>query len=52
MGGGGGDDQVPKVLRHYLPKCRVNILILGFLKSYLTVVQNELIQKLPHGCPK
>ena len=50
--GGGGEDQVPKVLRHFFPKYGVNILILGLDKSYLTVVQNGPIQKLPHGCPK
>ena len=47
-----GDDQVPKVLRHFLPKYWENIWILGLNKSYLTVVQNRPIQKLPHGCPK
>ena len=50
--GEGGDDQVPKVLRHFLPKYCVNIWILGLFKSYLTVVQNGPIQELPHGCPK
>ena len=51
-GRGEGDDQVPKVLRHFLPKYLVNIWILGLYKSYLTVVQDGPTQKLPHGCPK
>ena len=37
---------------HFFPKYWVNIYILGLYKSYLTVVQNGPIQKLPHGCPK
>ena len=40
-GKGGRDDQVPKVLRHFLPKYWVNIWILGLYKSYLMSVQNE-----------
>ena len=49
---GGGVDHVLKVLRHFLPKYLVNIWILGLSKSYLMVVQNGPVQKLPNGCPK
>jgi hypothetical protein len=52
MGGGGGGDHVPKVLRHFLTKFWVNIWILGIYKSYLTVVQKWPITKLPQVCPK
>ena len=46
MGGGGeGVDYVPKVLSHFLPK----YWKFWPLKSYLSVVQNGPIQKLPQN---
>ena len=50
-GEGGGFDHMPTVLRHFLPKYWVNIWILGFYKSDLTLVQNGPTPKLPHRCP-
>ena len=46
MGGGGEVDHAPKVLRHFF--C-LNIGNFGPYKSYLTVVQNGPIQKLPRN---
>ena len=48
-GGGGGVDQVPKVLRHFLPKYWLKVLILGLYKSYLSVVQNGPTQMVGVG---
>ena len=52
MGGEGGGwvDHVPKELRYFLLKYGVIIGVLGLCKSYLMVVQNGPIQKLPYGC--
>ena len=49
LNGGRGDDQIPKVLRHFLPKYWVNIWILGLYKTYLTVVQNGPIKSYLTG---
>ena len=45
-------DRTPWQGRPFLPKHWENNLILGQYKSNLMVVQNGLIQRLPHGCPK
>ena len=50
--GSGGMTRFQMFWGTFLPKYWVNIWILGLYKSYLTVVQNGSVQKLPHGCPK